>query len=103
MKRLHVHVHVEDLQRSIGFYAALFAAEPTVRKPDYAKWLLDDPAVNFAISARGRDAGVSHLGFQLDDGAELREGVVPAGHERGRVTRVDLRALTREDLLALLE
>jgi hypothetical protein len=53
MKRLHVHVSVEDLPRSIRFYNTLFAAEPTVRKPDYTKWLLDDPRVNFAISVRG--------------------------------------------------
>ena len=55
MKRLHVHVAVADLSRSIGFYSTLFAAEPTVRKDDYAKWMLDDPRVNFAISARGAE------------------------------------------------
>jgi catechol 2,3-dioxygenase-like lactoylglutathione lyase family enzyme len=71
MKRLHVHIHVEDLGESIAFYRALFGAEPVVEKTDYAKWLLDDPAVNFAISARGGESGISHLGFQLDDGEEL--------------------------------
>ena len=53
MKRFHVHVAVENLDQSVKFYATLFAAEPTVRKPDYAKWMLDDPRVNFAISQRG--------------------------------------------------
>lgn len=71
MKRLHVHIHVKDLEESIAFYGALFGETPTVEKSDYAKWMLDDPAVNFAISARGSDAGISHLGFQLDDEAEL--------------------------------
>jgi len=71
MKRLHVHVSVDDLHQAIGFYAALFAAEPSVVKPDYAKWMLDDPRVNFAISARGRAAGLDHLGIQVEDKAEL--------------------------------
>ena len=73
MKRLHVHVAVEDLQHSIGFYSALFAAQPTVIKSDYAKWMLDDPRVNFAISARGRQAGLDHLGIQVEDKDELNE------------------------------
>jgi catechol 2,3-dioxygenase-like lactoylglutathione lyase family enzyme len=73
MKRLHVHVSVDDLDRSIGFYAALFGAAPTVVKDDYAKWMLDDPRVNFAISGRGREAGVDHLGIQVDTGEELAE------------------------------
>ena len=73
MKRLHVHVSVEDLDRSIGFYATLFGAQPAVVKDDYAKWMLDDPKVNFAISARGAKAGVDHLGIQVEEGAELAE------------------------------
>ena len=73
MKRLHVHVAVDDLDRSIGFYSTLFAAEPTVTKPDYAKWMLDDPRVNFAISMRGTAAGVEHLGIQVEDAGELAE------------------------------
>jgi len=73
MKRLHVHVAVEDLARSIGFYSALFDAQPSVVKPDYAKWMLDDPRVNFAISARGRAPGLDHLGIQVDDKEELNE------------------------------
>jgi catechol 2,3-dioxygenase-like lactoylglutathione lyase family enzyme len=73
MKRLHVHVAVEDLSRSVSFYSTLFAAEPTVVKQDYAKWMLDDPRVNFAISARGAAPGVDHLGIQVEDRAELHE------------------------------
>jgi catechol 2,3-dioxygenase-like lactoylglutathione lyase family enzyme len=73
MKRLHVHVSVDDLARSIGFYSALFAARPTVVKPDYAKWMLEDPRVNFAISARGGASGVQHLGIQAKDAAELED------------------------------
>jgi len=73
MKRLHVHVSVADLAASIRFYNTLFAAEPTVLKPDYAKWMLEDPRVNFAISQRGSDLGIRHLGIQVEDGAELAE------------------------------
>jgi hypothetical protein len=73
MKRLHVHVAVDDLQHSIGFYSALFAAQPSVTKTDYAKWMLDDPRVNFAISTRGRQAGLDHLGIQVEDKDELKE------------------------------
>jgi catechol 2,3-dioxygenase-like lactoylglutathione lyase family enzyme len=74
MKRLHVHVGVNDLARSIGFYSALFGAEPTVVKQDYAKWILDDPRVNFAISA-GMHArkGIEHLGIQVEEPEELAE------------------------------
>jgi predicted enzyme related to lactoylglutathione lyase len=73
MKRMHVHVAVDDLQRSIGFYSALFASQPTVVKSDYAKWMLDDPRVNFAISTRGRAPGLDHLGIQVEDRDELTE------------------------------
>ncbi|CAJ0715740.1 catechol 2,3-dioxygenase-like lactoylglutathione lyase family enzyme [Ralstonia sp. GP73] len=73
MKRFHVHVHVDDLSKSIAFYSKLFAAEPTRVETDYAKWMLDDPRINFAISTRGSAAGVDHLGFQVDDAAELAE------------------------------
>jgi catechol 2,3-dioxygenase-like lactoylglutathione lyase family enzyme len=73
MKRLHVHVAVHDLKQSIRFYSALFAAEPTVRKDDYAKWQLEDPRVNFAISSRGAKAGVDHLGIQAENAIELEE------------------------------
>jgi catechol 2,3-dioxygenase-like lactoylglutathione lyase family enzyme len=73
MKRLHVHVAVEDLDKSVGFYSTLFNAGPSVLKDDYAKWMLDDPRVNFAISARGQAAGIDHLGLQVDTGEELAE------------------------------
>ncbi len=73
MKRFHVHVAVDDLDHAIGVYSALFAAQPSVTKPDYAKWMLDDPRVNFAISARGRPAGLDHLGIQVEDQGELQE------------------------------
>jgi catechol 2,3-dioxygenase-like lactoylglutathione lyase family enzyme len=71
MKRLHVHVAVHDLQQSIRFYSALFAAQPSVTKDDYAKWMLDDPRVNFAISKRGAKSGLDHLGIQAENAAEL--------------------------------
>ncbi|HEX7115142.1 MAG TPA: ArsI/CadI family heavy metal resistance metalloenzyme [Steroidobacter sp.] len=73
MKRLHVHVSVDNLDTSIRFYSQLFAAEPTVRKDDYAKWMLEDPRVNFAISSRGRKPGIAHLGIQVESRAELDE------------------------------
>jgi predicted enzyme related to lactoylglutathione lyase len=73
MKRLHVHVAVDDLAHAIGFYSALFAAKPAVTKPDYAKWMLDDPRVNFAISTRGRTPGLDHLGIQVESEDELQE------------------------------
>ena len=73
MKRLHVHVAVADLPQSIRFYSGLFAAQPGVVKADYAKWMLDDPRVNFAISTRGRHPGLDHLGIQAENSEELRE------------------------------
>jgi hypothetical protein len=73
MKRMHVHVAVDNLSQSISFYSALFDAQPAVVKPDYAKWMLDDPRVNFAISARGREPGLDHLGIQVEDKSELHE------------------------------
>lgn len=72
MKRFHVHLAVDDLDRNIHFYSRVFGIEPTVRKADYAKWMLEDPRVNFAISSRGAAAGLNHLGLQVDDDAELR-------------------------------
>ena len=73
MKRLHVHVAVEDLAASVRFYSALFAAQPAVLKSDYAKWMLEDPRVNFAISQRGATPGIEHLGIQVQDRSELEE------------------------------
>jgi catechol 2,3-dioxygenase-like lactoylglutathione lyase family enzyme len=73
MKRLHLHVSVPDLAQSIQFYETLFGAAPSVVKDDYAKWMLDDPRVNFAISAHDRPAGVDHVGIQVDSAGELAE------------------------------
>src|SRR6202035_4770566 len=73
MKRMHVHVAVDDLAQSIGFYSALFDAQPAVAKADYAKWMLDDPRVNFAISTRGREPGLDHLGIQVENKDDLNE------------------------------
>ncbi len=73
MKRLHVHVGVDDLPTSIGFYSTLFAAPPTVVQHDYAKWMLDDPRVNFAISTGHAGRGVEHLGIQVETAAELAD------------------------------
>jgi catechol 2,3-dioxygenase-like lactoylglutathione lyase family enzyme len=73
MKRFHVHVAVSDLKQSTQFYSAMFGMQPTVQKDDYAKWMLDDPRVNFAISERANAAGLNHLGFQADTDGELEE------------------------------
>src|SRR5262249_58056701 len=73
MKRFHVHVSVRDLGESLRFYTALFGNEPTVSKPDYAKWMLNDPRVNFAISQRGKASGIEHLGIQVENEQELAE------------------------------
>lgn len=84
MKRLHVHIAVDNLSDSIHFYTGMFAAQPTVVKDDYAKWMLDDPRVNFAISQRGAAVGLNHLGIQVESAAELdamecRLGALKAG------------------------
>ena len=73
MKRLHVHVGVNDLNQSVRFYSVLFGSEPTVTKADYAKWMLDDPRVNFAISSGHAHKGVEHLGIQVENGDALAE------------------------------
>jgi len=73
MKRLHVNVSVADIEASVRFYSTLFAAEPAVLEHDYAKWMLEDPRVNFAITASERHRGVNHLGIQVEDQAELAE------------------------------
>lgn len=90
MKRLHVNVAVADLDASVRFYSSLFDAAPSVLKPDYARWMLDDPRVNFAISAHGHEHGIDHLGIQVESDAELdalhgrlqRDGFSPA-EQRG--------------------
>lgn len=89
MKRFHVHVAVDDLQKNIRFYSSLFDAKPAVVKEDYAKWMLDDPRVNFAISTRGK-AGVDHLGIQAEDAAELEE-------LGSRLARADVSVLPQKD------
>lgn len=73
MKRFHVHVAVADLAESIKFYSTFFNATPSVEKDDYAKWMLDDPRINFAISTRGRAPGLDHLGIQVEDDNDLKE------------------------------
>jgi catechol 2,3-dioxygenase-like lactoylglutathione lyase family enzyme len=83
MKRIHIHVGVETLEESVRFYSAMFGAKPVKTKPDYAKWMLDDPRVNFAISTRASKKGIDHLGIQVDDNDELEE-------LRARVKAADL-------------
>ena len=83
MKRLHIHVSVDKLEESIRFYNTLFGVDPVKRKSDYAKWLLEDPRVNFAISTRGKTKGIDHLGIQVEEEEELAE-------LRGRLTAGDL-------------
>lgn len=73
MKRFHLHVSVEDLAESIRFYSTLFAAQPAVQQSDYAKWMLDDPRINFAISTHRQPVGINHLGFQVESDADLRD------------------------------
>lgn len=73
MKRFHVHVAVDDIDANVRFYSAVFGMPPTVRKADYAKWMVEDPRINFAISARGARLGVDHLGMQVDSDDELRD------------------------------
>lgn len=89
MKRMHIHVAVDDLNRSISFYKQLFGAPPAVEKPDYAKWMLEDPLVNFAISQRGARPGLDHIGIQVDSDAELA-GI------RERLHAADISLLTEE-------
>jgi catechol 2,3-dioxygenase-like lactoylglutathione lyase family enzyme len=90
MKRFHVHVAVHDLERSIRFYKALFDAEPTVKKDDYATWQLEDPRVNFAISTRDAKTGLDHLGIQAEDGAEL-------ARLRSQLAQADVAVLDQEN------
>ena len=89
MKRMHLHVSVDDLNVSIGFYNSLFGAPPSVLKSDYAKWMLDDPLVNFAISKRGAKAGLDHIGIQVENDTELSE-------IKERLEKADLSLLTQE-------
>jgi catechol 2,3-dioxygenase-like lactoylglutathione lyase family enzyme len=90
MKRFHVHVAVDDLDANIKFYSTLFGAPPSVVKPDYAKWMLDDPRINFAISNCGNASGIDHLGVQVDSDDELRE-------LRERVRAAEIAAVDQSD------
>ena len=90
MKRLHMHIAVADLDRNVKFYSTLFGAEPVVRKPDYAKWMLDDPRVNFAISARGMKAGLDHVGIQVENETELAD-------IHSRLARADQQMLAQQE------
>ena len=90
MKRFHVHVSVDDLDANVKFYSTVFGAPPTVVKPDYAKWMVDDPRINFAISKRGSARGVDHLGVQVDSDEELRV-------LRARMTAAEVAALDQSD------
>ncbi|HEY3300604.1 MAG TPA: ArsI/CadI family heavy metal resistance metalloenzyme [Methylophilaceae bacterium] len=89
MKRMHLHVSVDDLGKSIAFYSTLFGTAPSVAKPDYAKWMLDDPLVNFAISQRGAKVGLDHIGIQVDNDDELSE-------IKARLEAADMSVLTQE-------
>jgi hypothetical protein len=86
MKRFHVHMHVEDLAKNIAFYSAMFNQQPARSETDYAKWMLEDPPVNFAISTRGDKPGVDHLGIQVGSADEL-------GELKGRAARADMTLL----------
>lgn len=89
MKKIHLHISVDNLAKSIHFYNTLFGATPTVQKPDYAKWMLDDPAVNFAISQRGAKAGLDHIGIQVEASDELVE-------IKSRLENADMAMLSQE-------
>ena len=92
MKRFHVHVAVDNLAANVRFYSTVFGAEPTVQKPDYAKWMLEDPRINFAISERGAKVGVDHLGFQVDSDEELST-------LREQVGKAEIAALDQPDAI----
>lgn len=90
MKRFHVHVAVTDIESSVRFYSALFGADPTVKKFDYAKWMVDDPRINFAISKRGNDrVGINHLGLQVESDGELEV-------LRGQAEKADVAAFSEQ-------
>ena len=89
MKRFHVHMAVEDIEQNVRFYSTLFGTGPTVVKPDYAKWMIEDPRVNFAISKRGAKAGLDHVGIQVENEAELED-------VHARLARADQNLLKQE-------
>jgi predicted enzyme related to lactoylglutathione lyase len=85
VSRLHVHLHVRDIVESVRFYSTLFGAAPTKHEADYAKWMLDDPLVNFAISARGGEVGLGHLGIQVEEAGDLDAATARAQAAAGSV------------------
>mgnify|MGYP002633884353 CR=1 FL=1 len=91
MKRIHMHIAVDNIEQNVRFYSTLFGAEPTVRKPDYAKWMLEDPRVNFAISSRGMKPGLDHVGIQVEDPAELAD-------IHSRLARADQQMLEQQEI-----
>lgn len=104
-RRLHLSVAVSELDRAIGFYTALFGVEPSVRKDDYAKWMVDDPRLNFAITSRGRTPGVDHLGLQFETADELTafKGEATARGLRGRTVEDGACCYARSDKLWLAD
>jgi catechol 2,3-dioxygenase-like lactoylglutathione lyase family enzyme len=90
MKRFHVHVAVDDLAANIRFYSTVFGVAPTVEESDYAKWMLEDPRINFAISQRGVKPGLDHLGLQVESEEELSS-------LRGQVEQAEIAALDQKD------
>ena len=91
MKRFHMHIAVDDLDKNVRFYSVLFGAEPVVRKTDYAKWMLDDPRVNFAISSRGMKPGLDHVGIQVENPTELAD-------IHSRLARADQQMLEQQEV-----
>ena len=89
MKRMHLHISVDDLAKSISFYSTLFGVSPSVEKADYAKWMLEDPLVNFAISQRGAKVGLDHVGIQVDNSEELAD-------IKARLETADMNMVTQE-------
>lgn len=89
MKRMHLHINVADIDQAVDFYSVLFGARPSVVKPDYAKWMLEDPRVNLAISSRARAAGIDHVGIQVESAAEL-------GELAGRLKQAGARTMDQE-------
>lgn len=89
MSRFHIHIAVEDIANSVKFYSAVFGSEPTIVKDDYAKWALEDPRLNFAISTRGSNKGLDHIGLQAEDDGELQT-------IRGRLEQAGIQGLAQE-------
>ena len=91
MKRFHINLSVTDLSKSINFYSSLFGVQPSVEKKDYAKWMLDDPRLNFSISTHGAQSGIDHVGIQAEDKNEFNE-------IRERLNSVEIQVLDQPDV-----